>query len=199
MLRAFPGDLRVCGGKAGIEMGNKVRVTAFYGEFKGARYRAVLVKQKKGNLYVWSWHDAQGALVFIDLIAQTRRVFTNVVGGHRSLHSSGDAHTRVEMKSGSNYVKETLRKIESRLDFGITVPLDGLPTEAPSHAPWREVDREIVLRSGDFADAAGVDLIFSTGARALAASPGRGDHYWRLDGDPPVIVHAESIVYPRST
>ncbi|MGH9418541.1 MAG: hypothetical protein ACRD3J_01095 [Thermoanaerobaculia bacterium] len=171
-------------------------MTAFYGDFKGARYRAVLVKQKNGNLYVWSWHDAQGALLFIDLIAQTRRVFTNVVGGHRSLHSSGEAHTRVEMESGPNYVKETLRKIEGELDFGITVPLDGLPTEAPNHAPWREVDREIVLRSGDFAGAAGVDLIFSTRARALATRPDRRDHCWRLDGDPPVIVRAERIAYP---
>jgi hypothetical protein len=89
---------------------NSVRVTAFYGEISGTRYRAVLVKQSRANLYVWSWLDAKGTLVFIDLLDQTKRLFRDVVGGHRSLHSSGKAYTRVEMTSGSGYLKETLRK-----------------------------------------------------------------------------------------
>ena len=172
---------------------NSARVTAFYGEFSGTRYRAVLVKQSRANLYVWSWLDAQGTLIFINLLDQTKVIFRDVVGGHRSLHSSGKVHTRVEMKSGSNYVKETLRRIDCWRDFTITVPLDSVPTEAPDHAPWREVDREIVLRSGDFADAAGVNLIFSTSA--IVASDCRAQH-WRLEGDPLVVVQAERIVYP---
>jgi hypothetical protein len=175
---------------------NRVRVTAFYGEVRGARYRAVLVKQSGENLYVWSWLDAQGTLIFIDLLDRTKRLFRDVVGGHRSIHADGRAHTRVEMKAGSNYAKETLRKIDDSRDFEITVPLDSVPPEAPAHAPWREVDCEIVLRSKDFAGAAGVNLIFSLSTSMTAVAPDSLGRYWNLDGDRPIVIRAEPIAYP---
>jgi hypothetical protein len=178
--------------------GHIERVTAFYGEVGRTRYRAALVRQSGTDLYFWSLYDRPGTLICIDLIDRTRKVFRNVVGGHRTLHASGDAHTRVEMMTGTKRSKETLRKISIWLDFEITIPLDSVPAEAPAHAPWTEVNREIVLRSGDFENAAGVNLIFCLAAPGTTAKlQERWNHQWVLDGGRTIVVGAERIAYPR--
>jgi hypothetical protein len=174
------------------------RVTAFYGEVGCTRYRAALVKQSGADLYVCSWQDAQGTLIYVDLVDRTRKIFREVVGGHRTLHASGDAHTRVEMMTGTKRSKETLRKISIWRDFEITIPLDSIPSEAPENWPWEEATREIVLRSADFENAAGVNLIFCLATPgATAKLQERWDHHWVLDGGRTIVVGAERIAYPR--
>jgi hypothetical protein len=172
------------------------RVTAFYGEVGRTRYRAALLKQSGTDLYFWGLYDQPGTLIYIDLIDRTRKVFRNVVGGHRTLHASGDAYTRIEMMAGTKHAKETLRKMSIWRDFEITIPLDSVPAEAPAHAPWREVNREIVLRSGDFKNAAGVNLIFCVAAPGTTANLQEcWDHHWVLDGGRTIVVGAERIAY----
>jgi hypothetical protein len=175
------------------------RVTAFYGEVGSRRYRAALVKQSGADLYVCSWYDAKGTLIYVDLVGRTRRVFHNVIGGHRSLHASGVAHSRVEMKSSQPKDRsKTLEEMEEWRDFEITIPLDSIPSEAPENWPWEEATREIVLRSVDFENAAGVNLIFCLAdPGTMATLQERWDHHWVLAGDRTIVVGAERIAYPR--
>jgi hypothetical protein len=169
------------------------RVTAFYAEVGCTRYRVALVKQSGADVYVWSWYDARGTLIFIDPGGRTRRVFREVVGGHRTLHAGGKGHSRIEMKVGSKHSKETLHEIPSWRDFEITIPLDSIPSEAPAHAPWREVTNKIVLRSVDFENAAGVNLIFCLATPGTMAMRERWDQSWILDGDRVIVIGAERI------
>ena len=172
------------------------RVTAVYAEIECTKYRVALVKQSGADLYVYTLYDEQGTLISIDLCDQTTRIFRDVVGGHRTLHASGDAHTRIEMKIGSKHQSETLKEMDGWRDFEITIPLDSVPSEAPAHAPWNEVTREIVLRSVDFENAAGMNLIFCLALPETMATRERWDRRWVLEGERTIVVGAKRIAYP---
>jgi hypothetical protein len=173
------------------------RVVAFYGAVDDKKYRAVLVKQSRSGFYFWSWYDESGTVISVDLLKHTKRIFYGVRGGHRSYHRDGKSHTVVEMLDSGKAKKEELTSWSGWRDFEITIPLDGIPSEAPAHAPWREVTREIVLRSSDFTNAAGVNLIFCLATpERVAGLKRQWRKHWILNSERTLLVGAEPIPTP---
>jgi hypothetical protein len=171
------------------------RVTGFYGEVGCKTYRAALIRQSGTKVFFLSWLDAQGTLIFIDLIGRSTQIFRDVVGGHRTLHVNGQVHSRVEV--GDHDTKETLGRTGIWGDFETTIPLDSIPSEAPDHPLWERVDRKIVLRAGDFENAAGVNLIFCLAThRTIPGEQERWDHRWILKGESTIVVGAKRVPYP---
>jgi hypothetical protein len=171
-------------------------VTAFYGEVGSVRYRAAIVRQAGPHVYFWTWQDRPGTIIRFDLIDGTRRILPEILETHKSLHADGVAHTRVVMRRGSKRTtKDTLGRPEKWRNFALTVPLDSVPAETLHYGPWNEVTREIVLRSADFGDAAGVDLAFDLAdASTISALKRQFRHHWVLSGDRTLVVGAIPIL-----
>lgn len=167
-------------------------MTGFYGEVAGTRYPAALVAQSGGDLYIWTWFDTPGTILCLNCDGTERR-FYQVVERHKSLHASGEVHSRVVMKSGA---KDTLAGKEGWRDFEITVPLDSIPPEALKGGPWKKVTREIVLRSADLENAPGANLIFCLATPRTIAELRRCRAHWILKGDRTLVIGAEP--YPRN-
>jgi hypothetical protein len=100
------------------------------------------------------------------------------------------------MRSGSKQIKDTLRKKEKWLDLERTMPLDSIPIEALDQGPWNDATTEIVLRSCDFGNAAGVNLIFCLATPdRMASLRKQWTHHWVLSGERTLVVGAEPIPY----
>jgi hypothetical protein len=173
-------------------------VTAFYGQVRGAKYRAAIVQQSGANCYLWTWFDTPGTIIDFSLVDGATRIFPKTIETHESLHASGQVHTRIVMKNGSKRVREILSRKDRWHDLERTVPLDSIPIEALDQGPWNDVNTEIVLRSCDFGNAAGVNLIFCLATPDRMASLKRQwACHWVLSGDRTIVVGAEPIPYPK--
>jgi hypothetical protein len=169
-------------------------ILAFYGEVDGTRYPALLLKQSGTKVFLSTWCDGPGTVI---VFGPTRAIALDVVETHETLPPDGRLHITAGMKDGS---RRTLReKPEGWIDHERTIPLDSIPWETLDprwkQGPWNDANAKIItLRSRDFGNAAGVNLVVCFAAPGkLAALKKRWINHWVLRGGRTMIVGAEPI------